>query len=67
MASYFQLVARAVCVGVIIVIVAIVSRQVYLRSTAEADRIAKRRGRCLVMLGFSETMGDDHGACRSVA
>ncbi|KAF7961437.1 hypothetical protein AWV79_32150 [Cupriavidus sp. UYMMa02A] len=36
MARYFQFVARAFSVGAIIVIVAIVSRQVYLRSASEA-------------------------------
>ncbi|TPQ26385.1 hypothetical protein [Cupriavidus pinatubonensis] len=37
MARYLQFVARAFCLGAIIVIVAIVSRQVFLRTTAEAD------------------------------
>ncbi|ODV43132.1 hypothetical protein AWV79_20255 [Cupriavidus sp. UYMMa02A] len=37
MARYLQFVARAFCVGAIIVIVAIVSRQIYLRSAAETD------------------------------
>ncbi len=37
MARYLQFVAQAFCVGAIIVIVAIASRQVYLRTTAEAD------------------------------
>ncbi|ODV40613.1 hypothetical protein AWV79_06010 [Cupriavidus sp. UYMMa02A] len=37
MARYLQFLARAICAGAIIVTVAIISRQVYLRTAAEAD------------------------------
>ncbi|ODV43482.1 hypothetical protein AWV79_17575 [Cupriavidus sp. UYMMa02A] len=58
MARYLQFVARAFSVGVIIVIVAIVSRQVYLRSAAEADIADGDESPATIMLIRCETMHD---------
>ncbi|SCU76468.1 conserved hypothetical protein [Cupriavidus necator] len=51
-------VARAFCVGAITVIVAIVSRQVYLRSAAEADVADADAEPATMMLIRCETMHD---------
>jgi hypothetical protein len=65
MARYLQLVGRAVCVGAIILIVAIVSRQVYLRGTAEADVADAEEEPATMTLIRCETMRDrlqnEHG------
>jgi hypothetical protein len=58
MAQYLHFMARAFCVGAIIVIVAIVSRQVYLRSTAEADLADADEEPATMMLIRCETMHD---------
>lgn len=58
MARYLQFVARAFCFGAIIVIVAIVSRQVYLRSAAEADVADADEESPTMMLIRCETMHD---------
>lgn len=58
MARYLQFVARAVCGGAIIVIVAIVSRQVYLRSAVEADVAGTDEEAATMMLIRCETMHD---------
>jgi len=56
MARYLQFVARACCVGAIIVIVAIVSRQVYLRSAAEAGTAEEDEAPAAKMLIRCETV-----------
>jgi len=58
MTRHLQFLARAFCVGVIIVIVAIVSRQVYLRSAAEADLADSDAESARMMLIRCETMHD---------
>ncbi|MCO4865590.1 MULTISPECIES: hypothetical protein [Cupriavidus] len=58
MTRHLQFLARAFCVGVIIVIVAIVSRQVYLRSAAEADVADADEEPATMMLIRCETMHD---------
>ncbi|TDF62950.1 hypothetical protein E1J61_27170 [Cupriavidus sp. L7L] len=56
MARYLPLLARAFCVGTIIVIAAIVARQVYLRSATEAGMDGADEGRARMMLIRCETM-----------
>ncbi|RDK04973.1 hypothetical protein [Cupriavidus lacunae] len=56
MARYLQFAARAFYVGAIIVIVAIVSRQVYLRSAAEAGIAGADEEPAAMMLIRCETM-----------
>ena len=56
MARYLQFAARACCVGAIIVIVAMVSRQVYLRSDAEAGTAGEDEGSAAKMLIRCETV-----------
>jgi hypothetical protein len=56
MARYLPFLARAICVSAIIVIVAIVSRQGYLRSTAEADLACADEEPATMMLIRCETM-----------
>ncbi|AEI82142.1 hypothetical protein CNE_BB1p07250 (plasmid) [Cupriavidus necator N-1] len=56
MARHLHFLARAFCVGAIIVIVAIVSRQVYLRSAAEADVADADAEPATMMLIRCETM-----------
>ncbi|TPQ37066.1 hypothetical protein C2U69_17115 [Cupriavidus pinatubonensis] len=56
MARYLQFVARACCVSAIIVIVAIVSRQVYLRSAAEAGTAGEDEEPAAKMLIRCETV-----------
>ncbi|AEI82112.1 hypothetical protein CNE_BB1p06920 (plasmid) [Cupriavidus necator N-1] len=56
MARYFQLMARVFCVGAIIVIAAIASRQAYLRSTAEADQADADEEPATMMMIRCETM-----------
>ncbi len=58
MARYLQFVARALCVSAIIVIVAIVSRQVYLRSAAETGMAGADDEPAAMMLIRCETMHD---------
>ncbi|WP_427306459.1 hypothetical protein [Cupriavidus sp. H39] len=58
MARYLQFVAQAFCVGAIIVIVAIVSRQVYLRSAAETAVADADEEPPTMMLIRCETMHD---------
>lgn len=57
MARHLPFLARVVCVSAIIVIVAIVSRQVYLRS-AEADVVDAHEAPARMMLIRCETMHD---------
>jgi len=56
MARYLQFVAHAVCIGAIIVIVAVVSRQVYLRSAAEVGIAGADEEPASMMLILCETM-----------
>ncbi|AQV94185.1 hypothetical protein BJN34_09820 [Cupriavidus necator] len=56
MARYLQFAARACCVGAIIVIVAIPSRQVYLHNAAEADTVGANQEPATKMLIRCETM-----------
>ncbi|WP_427308844.1 hypothetical protein [Cupriavidus sp. H39] len=58
MARHLQFLARAFLVGAIIVIVAIVSRQVYLRSEAEPDVADADAEPATLMLIRCETMHD---------
>ncbi|AQV99389.1 hypothetical protein BJN34_36555 (plasmid) [Cupriavidus necator] len=58
MARHLQFLARAVCIGAIIVIVAIAFRQVYLRTTAEADVADADVKPAIMMLIRCETMHD---------
>jgi hypothetical protein len=58
MARYLQFLARAICVGAIIVIVAIFSRQVYLWTAAEADAANAGQEPATMMLIRCETMHD---------
>ncbi|SOZ19196.1 hypothetical protein [Cupriavidus taiwanensis] len=58
MARHLQFLVRTLCVGAIIVIVAIVSRQVYLRSAAEADVADADAEPATMMLIRCETMHD---------
>ncbi|WP_427308953.1 hypothetical protein [Cupriavidus sp. H39] len=57
MARHLQFLARTFCVGAIIVIVAIVSRQVYLRSAEEAVADAGAEPATLMLIRC-ETMHD---------
>nr|WP_116337084.1 hypothetical protein [Cupriavidus taiwanensis] len=56
MARHLKFLARGFCVGAIIVIVAIVSRQVYLRSAEEADLADADEEPATMMLIRCETM-----------
>lgn len=56
MARYLQSMARACCAGVIIVIVAIVSRQVYLWSDAQAGTAEEDEAPAAKMLIRCETV-----------
>ncbi|RDK07247.1 hypothetical protein DN412_27090 [Cupriavidus lacunae] len=56
MARYLQFVVRAFSVGAIIVIVAIVSRQVYLLNVAEAGTVGAEQEPATKMLIRCETM-----------
>ena len=56
MARYFQLMARVFCVGAMIVIAAVASRQAYLRSTAEADVAEADEEPATMMMIRCETM-----------
>ena len=56
MGRYLPFVARAIGVGAFIVIVAIVSRQVYLRSAAEAADAGTEKEPATMMLIRCETM-----------
>ncbi len=58
MARHLQFLARAFCVGAILVLVAIVSRQVYLRSAAEADVADAEEETATMMWIRCETMHD---------
>jgi hypothetical protein len=58
MARHLQFLARAFCVGAIIVVVAIASRRVYLRSAAEADVADADEEPATIMLIRCETMHD---------
>ncbi|WP_029050108.1 hypothetical protein [Cupriavidus sp. amp6] len=56
MARHLQFLSRAFCVGAIIVILAIVFRQVYLRSAAEAEVVDADEEPARMMLIRCETM-----------
>jgi hypothetical protein len=58
MARHYQFLGRAFCVGAIIVVLAIVSRQVYLRSAAEAHEANADEEPATMMLIRCETMHD---------
>ncbi|GAB3086366.1 hypothetical protein GCM10027081_01140 [Cupriavidus yeoncheonensis] len=58
MARYLQFVARACCVGAIIVIVAMLSRQVYLHNAAEAGTVDADQEPASKILIHCETMHD---------
>ncbi|SPS02524.1 conserved hypothetical protein [Cupriavidus taiwanensis] len=58
MARHLQLMARVFCVGAIIVIVAIVSRQVYLRSATKPDVAEAEEEPARMMLIRCESMHD---------